>query len=72
MGRARESGVETLIRLAPDVDSDEAVAMVGTGRTALAVLEEANLDHDDVVVVTAARPAASAACSCTPHDVLER
>ncbi len=46
--------VETLIRLAPDVDSAEAVAMVGTGRTALAVLEEANLDHDDVVVVTAA------------------
>ncbi|MDO8209014.1 zinc-binding dehydrogenase [Conexibacter sp. CPCC 206217] len=36
------------------LDSERAVAMIGTGRTALAVLEVAQLRADDVVLVTAA------------------
>jgi NADPH2:quinone reductase len=46
--------VAALIGLADDVDAAEAVAMVGTGRTALGVLAEAGLRPDDVVLVTAA------------------
>jgi NADPH:quinone reductase len=46
--------VAGLIPLDEGVDPAEAVAMVGTGRTALGVLEEAALAPDDVVVVTAA------------------
>lgn len=39
----------------PDgVDDAAAVAMIGTGRTAFAVLERANLSSDDVVLVTSA------------------
>ena len=43
-----------LIPLDKGVDPAEAVAMVGTGRTALGILEEAAVTPDDVVVVTAA------------------
>jgi NADPH2:quinone reductase len=50
--------VESLIPLdLPDTDETDAahaVAMVGTGRTALGILEEAALGPDDVVIVTAA------------------
>jgi NADPH2:quinone reductase len=46
--------VEALIPLAAGVDAAEAVAMIGTGRTALGILEEAQLSPDDVVLVTAA------------------
>ena len=46
--------VEGLIPLADGVDAAEAVAMVGTGRTALGILDEAELVADDVVLVTAA------------------
>lgn len=42
------------IPLADHVDSHAAVAMVGTGRTTLAILELADLRADDVVLVTAA------------------
>lgn len=37
-----------------DLDAGEAVALIGTGRTAMAVLDHAALAADDVVVVTAA------------------
>ncbi|MFF3467676.1 zinc-binding dehydrogenase [Streptomyces sp. NPDC002619] len=37
-----------------DVDADSAVAMVGTGRTAMAILELAAPTADDVVLITAA------------------
>src|SRR5690606_11847062 len=37
-----------------DVGADAAVAMIGTGRTALAVLDTAAITSDDVVLVTAA------------------
>jgi NADPH:quinone reductase len=37
-----------------DVDSDSAVAMVGTGRTTMAILELAAPTADDVVLITAA------------------
>lgn len=40
--------------LPDDVDEAEAVAMIGTGRTTLAILEVATLSADHVVVVTAA------------------
>jgi NADPH2:quinone reductase len=46
--------VEALIPLGEGVDPAEAVAMVGTGRTALGILEEAAITADDVVLVTAA------------------
>ena len=46
--------VEGLIPLEPDVDPAEAVAMVGTGRTTLSILEEARVTGDDVALVTAA------------------
>ena len=45
----------TAVRAVPaGVDADEAVALIGTGRTAMAVLDHASLAGDDVVVVTAA------------------
>jgi NADPH2:quinone reductase len=43
-----------LITLESHVDAADAVAMVGTGRTALAILDEAQLGPRDVVLVTAA------------------
>lgn len=46
--------VESLIALADDVDTAEAVAMVGTGRTALGILEEAAVGQGDTVLVTSA------------------
>jgi NADPH2:quinone reductase len=43
------------IHLIPDdVDADSAVAMIGTGRTAMAILELAAPTADDVVLITAA------------------
>jgi NADPH2:quinone reductase len=43
------------LRALPDgLADDDAVAMIGTGRTALAILEVAALTADDVVLVTAA------------------
>jgi NADPH2:quinone reductase len=45
----------TAVRAIPTgVDADEAVALIGTGRTAVAVLDHAALRGDDVVVVPAA------------------
>lgn len=46
--------VVALIPLADGVDPAEAVAMVGTGRTTLGVLDEAGLTASDVVLITAA------------------
>lgn len=46
--------VGALIPLAEHVDPADAVAMVGTGRTALAILDEAAIGPDDVVLVTSA------------------
>ncbi len=46
--------VGAVIPLSTAVDAADAVAMVGTGRTALGILEVAALDADDVVLVTAA------------------
>lgn len=46
--------VEALIPLQEQTDPAAAVAMVGTGRTALAVLAEAAITADDVVIVTGA------------------
>jgi len=46
--------VETLIPLPDDVVPAEAVAMVGTGRTMLGILDEARLVASDVVLITAA------------------
>jgi NADPH2:quinone reductase len=43
-----------LIPIGPHVDAAEAVALVGTGRTAVAILEEAAITADDVVLVPAA------------------
>jgi NADPH2:quinone reductase len=48
------AGTEALHRLPDGVADDAAVAMIGTGRTALAILEVAALKADDVVLVTAA------------------
>lgn len=45
---------ESLHPLPDGLDAGEAVAMIGTGRTALAVLEAAELAAGDVVLVTAA------------------
>jgi NADPH:quinone reductase len=44
----------SLHELADGMSPDAAVAMIGTGRTAIAVLEVAALTSDDVVVVTSA------------------
>src|SRR5207249_3377809 len=41
-------------RLPEHVDAAEAVAMIGTGRTALLVLDEAQVTADDVVLVPGA------------------
>jgi NADPH2:quinone reductase len=46
--------IEALHALPEDLADDAAVAMIGTGRTALAILEVAALTEDDVVLVTAA------------------
>lgn len=43
-----------LSELSPDMPVDVAVAMIGTGRTTMGILEVAELRADDVVVVTAA------------------
>jgi NADPH2:quinone reductase len=45
---------EALHRLPDALADDAAVAMIGTGRTALAILEVAALTADDIVLVTAA------------------
>lgn len=64
--------VGNMIPLSDGLDAANAVAMVGTGRTALGILEEADLDADDVVLVTAAAGGlgtllvqAAAAVGCT-------
>ena len=64
--------VGSLIPLSDAPDAADAVAMVGTGRTALGILEEADLRADDVVLVTAAAGGlgtllvqAAAATGCT-------
>ncbi|THC43441.1 zinc-binding dehydrogenase [Streptomyces sp. A1499] len=46
--------VEALHRVPATLDDAAAVAMIGTGRTAVGVLRQAALSADDVVVVTAA------------------
>lgn len=46
--------VEALHRLPDGVDFADAVAMVGTGRTTMAVLDVAGITSDDVVAITAA------------------
>lgn len=46
--------VESLHEVPVDLPFDQAVAMIGTGRTVMAVLEMASLRADDVVVVSAA------------------
>lgn len=46
--------VDALIPLAEGTDPAAAVAMVGTGRTALGILDEAGLTASDVVIVTSA------------------
>lgn len=48
------AAVDALIPLPGGVDPVEAVAMVGTGRTALGIMDEAAIQPDDVVLVTAA------------------
>jgi NADPH:quinone reductase len=48
------ASVGDLFELPDDASPTDAVAMVGTGRTALAVLEVADIDDDDVVVVPSA------------------
>jgi NADPH2:quinone reductase len=48
------TGVERLHEIPDGVPDEVAVAMIGTGRTAMAVLEAAALTADDVVVVPAA------------------
>ncbi len=47
-------GEGSLHRLPDDVSDEVAVAMIGTGRTTMAVLDVAELTADDVVLVTAA------------------
>jgi NADPH2:quinone reductase len=45
----------TALRAVPDgLDAAAAVALIGTGRTAMAVLDHAAIEPDDIVVVTAA------------------
>ncbi|RSM64457.1 oxidoreductase [Kibdelosporangium aridum] len=48
------ANVASLHELADGVEFDKAVAMIGTGRTTMAVLEAASLRADDVVLVPAA------------------
>jgi NADPH2:quinone reductase len=51
---ATVAAADTLHALPDTLDDAAAVAMIGTGRTALAILEVARLRADDVVLVTAA------------------
>ena len=54
-GYAPGRGAGMALRAVPDgLGADTAVALIGTGRTAMAVLEHAAIAPDDVVVVTAA------------------
>jgi NADPH2:quinone reductase len=46
--------VRHLHELPDDVAEDVAVAMIGTGRTAMAILDTARIEPGDVVLVTAA------------------
>ncbi|ADD41677.1 zinc-binding dehydrogenase [Stackebrandtia nassauensis] len=46
--------VDAVHRLAPDTGFDKAVAMIGTGRTMLGVMEMAKVTDEDVVLVTGA------------------
>jgi NADPH2:quinone reductase len=46
--------VEALHELPDELPADAAVAMIGTGRTAMAILDTAALRPDDVVLITAA------------------
>lgn len=46
--------VTSALEIPPDVEYDVAVAMIGTGRTALGVLDVAGVTAEDVVVVTGA------------------
>lgn len=48
------TAVENLIAIPDGVSMDAAVALIGTGRTAVAVLEEAAITADDVVLIPAA------------------
>lgn len=48
------AAVEALIQIADSTAPSQAVAMVGTGRTALGILAEAGLQGDDVVLIPAA------------------
>ena len=48
------AGVGSLHRLPDGVTDEAAVAMIGTGRTTMAILDVADLTADDVVLVTAA------------------
>ncbi|MFF7090782.1 zinc-binding dehydrogenase [Streptomyces rubradiris] len=48
------TSADSLHRVPDGLDDDAAVAMIGTGRTAVGVLEQAALSAEDVVVVTAA------------------
>jgi len=46
--------LESLHDVPPELDADQAVAMIGTGRTTMAILELAAPRAEDVVVITAA------------------
>jgi NADPH:quinone reductase len=48
------AALDALHAIPDDLADDAAVAMIGTGRTAMAILEVAELRADDVVLVTAA------------------
>src|ERR687892_637128 len=48
------TSVEALHEIPDHLAADVAVAMIGTGRTAMGILEVAELTKDDVVLVTAA------------------
>jgi NADPH2:quinone reductase len=61
--------VESLHRIPDGMADDTAVAMIGTGRTTLAVLEVADLQADDVVLVTAAAGGIGNLLVQEAHDV---
>ena len=63
--------VEHLHALPDGVADDVAVAMIGTGRTAMAILDVARIDAGDVVLVTAAAGGLGA-CSCRPRTTPAR
>jgi NADPH:quinone reductase len=48
------AAAERLHNIPPNVLAPDAVAMIGTGRTAVGILEAAKLSSDDIVIVTAA------------------